>query len=245
MKQPLKLFIMQISIWAIVNLLGACQSNDKPESSPDNTSGKETEVTMAEYRAEHARHITPKYNGNVERLTVNCNACNDLCIPEACMWQGNANNPQCQAEIANLHQVDEALFNDMIEDYYGEQPTPNPLTKTRQYVDSLTNVNARLYRITFDLKDGTGGDISTHDNMQLARVEGWERPVDEMNSYSISLFRGILNLPDVQTFKFYRGKTCNTHMKTLMISAYNSSGQPVYFGDLTDAYPLHHISDAK
>ncbi len=241
MKKLVKTTIQLCLLATFITLFTGCQSGCGSTSPADDTVTKDPTFTEAEYRAEHTRHLAPKYNEGMERLPDNCNYCNGLCIPEACMLQGNANNPQCQAEIANLHAVGQACFDAMVQCYYQQQTVPQPLTKTAAYIDSLTDVNARYYRVKFDLKDGAGGDISTHNNIDITRAEGWEREPDEVNSYSISLFRGILALPDVHTFKFYRGKTCGSGIKTLMISAYNSEGQSVYYGDLTDAYPKTSI----
>lgn len=153
-----------------------------------------------------------------------------------CWDKANCDDPGCQDEILMLHELDEPTYQSFIEDYYNAHDIapneiPAPKSMTRAQVEAMTNGACDASRLVFDL----GSNHATHDDVQLNKTNGWDRPAGEANSYSIALFKGILNR-GAETFKFSRaiGPSGNN---TMAIAAYDGAGTPVYFGDLSALYP--------
>ncbi|MBZ0100334.1 MAG: hypothetical protein K8F30_14735, partial [Taibaiella sp.] len=72
----------------------------------------------------------------------------------------------------------------------------------------------------------------------LNRTPGYPRPHGQLNTYAVSLFKGILQR-DPHEFRFYRAKGFNPGTgSTLAMSAFYDNGLAAYFGDLTDIYPM-------
>lgn len=149
--------------------------------------------------------------------------------------------PDCsvstQIALASLHEIDAIDFTLIIQDYYDKLglEIPPPLIKDDAFMGNLLSADCTKNRIKFDL-DST--HMNTHNGITLTTTAGYVRPPGELNSYSIAMLKGIL-LRGATEFKFYRGYSIPLGYDTLLISAYNAVGMPVFFGDLTDAYPLH------
>jgi hypothetical protein len=155
-----------------------------------------------------------------------------------CALPGHCDEPACQEEIVVLHELDHDTYWAYVKAFHDangipENEIPAPYTRTRAQIEALTNVPCDEHRIKFDL------DIThpnTHANIKLLKTAGWERPAAETNSYSVSLFKGILNR-NAQSFTFYRA-TNEGGLNTLAIAAFDAHDNPVFYGDLSDTYPL-------
>lgn len=148
--------------------------------------------------------------------------------------------PDCsetmQMELAMLHEIDPIDFMLIVQDYYDNQgiPVPAPLVKNEAFMNTLLSADCTSNRIVFQLD---AANPHTHQGITMSAEPGYIRPSGEFNSYSIVMLKGV-KLRGAVEYKFYRGFSMPSQFDTLLISAYDAAGMPVFFGDLTDAYPF-------
>jgi hypothetical protein len=199
-------------------------AGENPAEHTDTLTAVPEMATPTQPVANKARDEKFDYVSKMNTFRIEC-AGSDVCGDAA-----------CQEEIATLHNTGYTTFRNYVKNFYLDEgiDTPNipePYTMTRQQMIDLTNVDCATSRIRFNL---ALGDISTHSNITLIRASGWARPANETSSYSIALFKGILNR-GADSFAFYRG--LKGTLKTLAVAAFDVEKEPVFYGDLSDTYP--------
>lgn len=204
-----------MSIGMMMTLLSSCGNG---EGTAENTD------TTAAHAAKPAKDISEMtWEEKQQLLNADCSDPNDC------------DEAQCEYTSARVHMLSSSAFSDGIAAYYGSKPVPPgkkvPVSQIRPLVEPACD----QYRIQYDL----GHDSSTHSEIEFRIVKGYKRPAGETNSYSVAMFKGILNLtPVADTFHLFRGIGGQQGNVVSLYILATSGADTVYMGDFSDTFPL-------